>query len=57
MPVTTGFWNSYVGYISRIRERRAHRQTTDAIADLPPHILRDIGWPGAYERSLKRRGK
>jgi hypothetical protein len=57
MP-STGFWDSYFNYIHRMRERRIQRQTAQAIAELPPHILRDIGWPAAYEqRNQRGRGK
>lgn len=53
MSLTTGFFDAWAGYLSRRRDNREHRQTIDAVSDLPPHILRDIGWPGAYERQRK----
>jgi uncharacterized protein YjiS (DUF1127 family) len=33
-------------YTRRARQRR----TIAAISDLPPHLLKDIGWPGAHDR-------
>lgn len=51
MSLTTGFWSAYVDYLSRARERRAHRRTVEEISNLPEHIRRDIGWPSAYERT------
>jgi uncharacterized protein YjiS (DUF1127 family) len=34
-------------YARRSRERR----TIAAISELPPHLLKDIGWPGAHDRT------
>jgi uncharacterized protein YjiS (DUF1127 family) len=30
--------------------RRRERQTLSAISELPPYMLKDIGWPGAGDR-------
>jgi uncharacterized protein YjiS (DUF1127 family) len=29
---------------------RSQRRTLRAVEELPPHVLKDIGWPGAQER-------
>lgn len=30
--------------------RNIDHKTNIAISELPPHVLKDIGWPGAWER-------
>lgn len=47
---TTNFWDSYVRYLGRMRERKMERETERLVSQLPRHLRRDIGWPGAYER-------
>lgn len=42
-------------YSERRREEQTYRDTMNAVSDLPPHILKDIGWPGGYERQRVRR--
>ena len=56
MSVTNSFWSAYVGYFSRMRERRRHERTVAEIADLPEYLRRDIGWPNAYERARDIKG-
>lgn len=38
-----------------MERRRRERQTLSAISDLPPYLLKDIGWPGAGDRRQKNR--
>jgi uncharacterized protein YjiS (DUF1127 family) len=41
---------------TRRRESRvAQRRTMLAISELPPHLLKDIGWPGEWETRRGRR--
>jgi hypothetical protein len=54
MPLNNDFWSAYVRYFNKMRERRIHRQTVAEISELPEYLRRDIGWPGAYERSRSR---
>lgn len=48
------FRQSFVSFAASLlrhsRERYAHRQTLSAVSELPPHMLKDIGWPDSYER-------
>ena len=55
MSLTENFWNAYVGYLDRMRERKLRRRTVKAISDLQPHLLRDIGWPTAFDDNPRRR--
>jgi uncharacterized protein YjiS (DUF1127 family) len=52
------FRQSFVSYASSLlrnsRERRARRQTYEAVSELPTHILKDIGWPDSYNRRVMR---
>jgi len=47
---TTAFFDGWTRYVARRRDDRAHRETIEAISNLPPHLLKDIGWPNAYDR-------
>ncbi|HSO47500.1 MAG TPA: DUF1127 domain-containing protein [Rhizobiaceae bacterium] len=49
MRITDGIINALRAYARHRRER----QTLTAISDLPPHLLKDIGWPGAHDRKHK----
>jgi len=42
-------------FARRREERNIQRRTLNAVAELPPHLLKDIGWPGAYERPRNHR--
>jgi len=33
-----------------LSRRSRERRTIAAISELPPHLLKDIGWPGAHDR-------
>jgi uncharacterized protein YjiS (DUF1127 family) len=49
MPTTIiDAWRAYA-------RRRRERQTVAAITDLPPYLLKDIGWPGAGDQRQKNR--
>jgi Domain of unknown function (DUF1127) len=54
MSLSNDFWSAYFTYFDKMRERRIHRQTVAEISELPEHLRRDIGWPGAYERGRSR---
>lgn len=56
MSLTSELFGAWRRYSSRRQEQRIHRDTIEAVGTLPPHILKDIGWPGAYERQRKYRG-
>ena len=56
MTFTDTLFDTWRHYSTRRRERREHRDTINAVSDLPTHILKDIGWPGAYDRQRKYRG-
>ncbi len=53
MLFPASFFDAWRTYSASRKEHRVHRQTVDAINELPPHILKDIGWPGAYERQRR----
>ena len=50
MSFTTAFFDGLTRYMSHRHDNRVHRETIQAISELPPHLLRDIGWPNAYDR-------
>lgn len=50
MTIATAFTNFARSALRHSRERYAHRQTLQAVSELPPHVLKDIGWPDSYER-------
>jgi len=43
-------FDAWRNYSERRREEQVYRNTVNAVSDLPPHILKDIGWPGGYDR-------
>ncbi|GIL00951.1 MAG: hypothetical protein BroJett030_08500 [Alphaproteobacteria bacterium] len=53
MTFPASLFDAWRTYSRQRQERRIHRQTINAVSDLPTHILKDIGWPGAYERQRK----
>jgi uncharacterized protein YjiS (DUF1127 family) len=38
-----------------MERRRRERQTLSAISELPPYMLKDIGWPGAGDQRQRNR--
>ena len=56
MLFPTNFFDAWRTYSALRKKQRRHRETIEAVSDLPPHILRDIGWPGRYERQRRYRG-
>ena len=55
MLFTTAFFDGMTRYATRRRDNTAHRETIKAISELPPHLLKDIGWPNAYDRQRTHR--
>lgn len=51
------FWDAYTGYLGRMRERRLEQETERLVSELPPHLRRDIGWPGAYYDRRRRHSR
>ena len=50
MLFTDAFFDGWTRYLSHRRDDRLHRKTMEEISDLPPHLLKDIGWPNSYDR-------
>ncbi len=55
MNITQEILARWRSYRNDRRERAQYYRTAKAIRDLPPHIMKDIGWPGAYEPGVSRR--
>ena len=56
MPRTTGnFAAIFEDVYARWRSHRAAQRTRRAIADLPTHIRKDIGWPDPVPAPRGRR--
>ena len=53
MKLTTNLFESWREYSRKRQERASHYKTLTAVSDLPPHLLKDIGWPSAYERGRR----
>jgi len=47
-------FDSWREFSRRRSEDKARMRTVSAISDLPPYLLKDIGWPSAYERRRAR---
>ena len=45
MRFTTQIFDALRAYVTRQNAFRSQRHTMRAIAELPPHVLKDIGWP------------
>ena len=50
MRLTTQIFDAWREFARRRRENWEYRRTINAVSDLPPHVLKDIGWPTAYDR-------
>lgn len=51
MRITDGIVHVLRSYARHRREK----QTMLAISELPPHLLKDIGWPGGHDRKHETR--
>lgn len=49
MPITD-FLPNLSAWLRNRHVRNVDRKTNIAVSELPPHVLKDIGWPGAWER-------
>ena len=50
MSFTSAVFDGLTRYVTHRRQNRVHRETIQAISNLPPHLLKDIGWPNSYDR-------
>lgn len=50
MSMFNAMKDRYQSYRATARERKQYQSAYMAISELPQHILKDIGWPAAYER-------
>ena len=57
MSESIGIWRLYTSFLDRARRRSAERRTAAAVSDLPPYLLKDIGWPSGYHRDRNRNGR
>lgn len=55
MNITTTLADAWRQFTRRREQEVTHRRTMMAVSELPPHLLKDIGWPGAYEAKRGRR--
>lgn len=55
MRLTTTLADAWRQFARRRDEDYSHRRTMMAVSELPPHLLKDIGWPASYESRRGRR--
>ena len=53
MKITSTILDTWREYARRRSDRITHRATMLAVSELPPHLLKDIGWPADYERGRR----